>query len=789
MFNFKNKTKTLFLITNILLSFALLFSLSCEKRKHSNPLDPNYEGSGNPTMKTVTRTGILKLIPGSTVQVNEIEVVSFSKAVNLSQNGNFSVPSNEANKYQTLFFNHKITGLPVYFGITNPVTNIVAANDTSTALALTLFNPYLIYTNQTQREQYIQAVKQLAKFSQLMDLIGAAHQADAKTALDYNTNPTIYQVACQLMKEAMESLGGSKGLNKAANATIDPPEIEDVPGNAINFVNPLSTWYAAGIYPDNNQLKEVVTIDRNQSVLAYNWGWPPVITTTPEKTNYNLGNGTFKLYVTKGGDFTKLDQWNDPVGRATICNTAQTVVYLMDLIIGNNSYFSENLISDFSQHFQLTSDQEISLSEAIGSLDIEAFIINFAESMIDNIDGISYWIWQETPTAATEQYLENAMTIFKNVSLVFKLLGIMNEQAPFFGDLVFAPKDVTYMLTQTNGTITSTQQNDPPAAQFTVNPPAGIIGTIFTFNSSTTTDDHDNLSQLRFRWDWETDGVWDTGWISSTSATHSYTKAGAYSVTLEAKDSSGLIGSVIHTVNVGGGAGTATHVKLFQDNLPWSNNSMVTMLQNLGFTEGTGPNTYEIIASTEMASVALVPGEDLVIISNDQNQTFYNNYSASQVRFTNFVYMGGSLFWEACDEGWASGSIVDAGIVLPGNLKTIFDYDNWNYIPNPDLPLVSGLPTSMDHNYASHESFSNLPDGTTIYCVDESNHPTLIEFNLGAGWVIVTGQPLEHQYQNVYGASDMEKLLPRIVSYFTGKALPKSLPKRDLPQSTRASHE
>jgi hypothetical protein len=32
----------------------------------------------------------------------------------------------------------------------------------------------------------------------------------------------------------------------------------------------------------------------------------------------------------------------------------------------------------------------------------------------------------------------------------------------------------------------------------------------------------------------------------------------------------------------------------------------------------------------------------------------------------------------------------------------------------------------------------------------------------------MTGQPLEHQYTHIYGANDMEELLPRIVSYFTG---------------------
>jgi hypothetical protein len=92
-------------------------------------------------------------------------------------------------------------------------------------------------------------------------------------------------------------------------------------------------------------------------------------------------------------------------------------------------------------------------------------------------------------------------------------------------------------------------------------------------------------------------------------------------------------------------------------------------------------------------------------------------------------------------------------------------------VVNPNLPLVIGLPDTLEHNYASHERFTNLQDGTTIYCVDSDNLPTLIEFHLGAGWIIVTGQPLEHIYDNLWGTPEMQQLLSRIVDYFTGNPI------------------
>ncbi|MBN2091407.1 PKD domain-containing protein, partial [candidate division KSB1 bacterium] len=673
------KRNRIFVVISYLIFLSLLLGInSCEQRKHTNPFDPDYEGATQASMNKENRTGTLKLIPGSLLKATDLKVVTFSNTSDIEANGQFSVQTNEADKYQILLINGKTSNRPVYLGLYNPVTQKTMANDTSTALSLVLFNPYLVYTTQAQRTQYLEAVKKSVKFAQLLTLLKNAHLSNANMVLDYNTNPIIYQTICQLMKEALASLNVNG--TPAKPIATDPPTIKDAPGDDIIFVNPRQVYYAAGIDAGGNKLKEVVTVNRKPSILSYEWGWPPVIKTSSEETNYSLGDGNFKLYLTKGGDFTKLNQWSDPEGRATILNTGQMIIYLMELIIGN---LPTPNFTNLSEYFQISATDAYKLTAAINQQDPEGFLIQFFNLLSNNSEDITNWIWQQKQAGAAYEYFAIAMTIFEKVNFVVELFGFGSEQGPFVWDLIFAQKDKTYLITQSNGSLTSIEQNFPPKAQFTINPPAGIVTTLFTFNATTTTDDHDAIANLKFRWDWQSDGTWDTDWKSAATATHTFSEAGAYTITLEARDTAGLIGSVTHIVNVGGGAGTANHVKLFQDNLPWNSNSMVTMLENLGFTAGTGPNTYEIIKSSQMDSVPLIPGKDLVIIANDQNQTFYNNYAAVQVRLTNFVYMGGSLFWEACDQGWAQGSMVKAGVVLPGNLITDFDYDNNNYISNP----------------------------------------------------------------------------------------------------------
>ena len=531
------------------------------------------------------------------------------------------------------------------------MTQETEANERSTALALTLINPYLISSSGEQRQEYIEAVRQNPRFEELVSLLQDAYQTEPTTALDYDRNPIIFQTVVQLMKETVESLSVPAAPAAPEFLWVDkPPHIEDADGNDIVFINPSHVYYTAGVYPNaGNSLEDIVTINRKEKLFQF--GWKPIV--QPEETTYSLGDGYFHLYVTRGFDFKdpkSLFNLNHPEGVATVYNFGQTILYITDLVVGALPLAPP---LELPRYLNLSSAHAWNLATATAKGDMTSVIVSFCGVLVENSEAIAYWIWQETGKGGAHQFIKSASGLLKNVAFVLKILGFANEQLPFIRDLIFAPRTVSYYVTQRNGELTETEQNSPPQAEFTFDPPAGIVGTVFRFDAASTVDDKDNVAALKFRWDWETDSTWDTGWRQNPAATHVYKESGSYTVNLEVRDTQGLVGSITHILNVGGGAGTATHIKLFRDDLPWDSNAMVVALEELGFTEGRGAHTYEIIESAEMATVPLIPGEDLVIISNDQDQNYYNNYAASQIRFRNFVHTGGSMFFGACDHGWA----------------------------------------------------------------------------------------------------------------------------------------
>src|SRR5437016_4832631 len=91
--------------------------------------------------------------------------------------------------------------------------------------------------------------------------------------------------------------------------------------------------------------------------------------------------------------------------------------------------------------------------------------------------------------------------------------------------------------------------NTPPYANFSWTPASGDTSTVFTF-TSTSWDSQDPPNLIQVRWDWESDGVWDTSWSSNATEQHPFAVPGSYNVTMEAEDTGGLTANQTGTVIV-----------------------------------------------------------------------------------------------------------------------------------------------------------------------------------------------------------------------------------------------
>lgn len=103
------------------------------------------------------------------------------------------------------------------------------------------------------------------------------------------------------------------------------------------------------------------------------------------------------------------------------------------------------------------------------------------------------------------------------------------------------------------GTILLSSCNKPntsPVAGFSFTPVTGAMDTLFTFNASASSDNEDLPDVLEVRWDWETDGTWDTGFSTQKIAGHRFTNFTGNRVSLEVRDPKGLTGSVTRSVSI-----------------------------------------------------------------------------------------------------------------------------------------------------------------------------------------------------------------------------------------------
>lgn len=189
-------------------------------------------------------------------------------------------------------------------------------------------------------------------------------------------------------------------------------------------------------------------------------------------------------------------------------------------------------------------------------------------------------------------------------------------------------------------------------------------------------------------------------------------------------------------------------VLLIQDRLPWSENNNVSLLNKMladGFITGWDMTT------TANFSASMLGGYGVVLIANDQTTATYNQLRNIQDALVSFANAGGVVIYGACDEGWAAGSI---NHTLPAGAQKIHYYSRYNYIVDPSHPIVTGAYTDgkpltntlLYGNYCSHTAFGNLPAGSNVILQDGRGNPTLVEYAVGEGHMILSGLTWEFYY-------------------------------------------
>jgi hypothetical protein len=110
-------------------------------------------------------------------------------------------------------------------------------------------------------------------------------------------------------------------------------------------------------------------------------------------------------------------------------------------------------------------------------------------------------------------------------------------------------------------------ENTAPMAFFTFKPVTATNGSIFTFDTSKSGDSQYLRQYLKYRFDWDSDGRFDTPYDTKTGWKHIFGTTGAHKVTMEVMDPEGLT------------AQTSAEITTFQNTAP-------TALLSIGAAKG-----------------------------------------------------------------------------------------------------------------------------------------------------------------------------------------------------------
>jgi hypothetical protein len=181
---------------------------------------------------------------------------------------------------------------------------------------------------------------------------------------------------------------------------------------------------------------------------------------------------------------------------------------------------------------------------------------------------------------------------------------------------------------------------------------------------------------------------------------------------------------------------------IVQDHNPWGYNSNQLVLDGLGVS-------YDIKTPTEFSKMTLSQILSYhTIIWPSQQYYQYQIVSSNIMRayMLVFVIRGGHLVLHVTP--WGSGSYDFTGyFIFPMGLNAghVVSYDGTDKVVGSD-PILSGVPSTITSNYASHGYFTGLPSIAHTLITDTSGRPVYFTWSLGSGKLYATMMTMEWQY-------------------------------------------
>jgi len=239
------------------------------------------------------------------------------------------------------------------------------------------------------------------------------------------------------------------------------PHVDDLPGAAVEFVNPTMVAYGAEVRDANGDVAGVKLVAGKSSEMLLT-PWPAW--RNPVRETYALGDGRFTIRFTKGYDLTQVGSGSiaydleSAEGQATIANLLNLATVVTDafglfgLDQSSSSWITAieatiDKLEDFGavQGIQANLGQYRLFDAIVGLVQFELASIH--------LDTLAEWLWGNLPSWLAGDFLAVFQTTLAIVSTVFESLDFANSDGPFVVDLIFSPWQVTYAVRQTDGVL------------------------------------------------------------------------------------------------------------------------------------------------------------------------------------------------------------------------------------------------------------------------------------------------------------------------------------------------